>query len=544
MRMTGIILCCLAIVPGLHAQTTPKVVFTQSASAVAAYRFLEITAKIKDPGVGNPFTDASFTGDFAKAGSTQSTQVEGFCDSQDGTLFRIRFMPSSPGNYTYRLSLKIPSRTETYAGSFAANDEHLRGPIRVDPEHRWHFIWEGTGEHYYFYGDTAFWLMGWRDDRVINNNLERLHRLKINRVRVLIHGRANSFYSEPIMPGSNFTMFISPWLAEKPEDLYRPGYDFTRFDVAYWQRMERMLQAARDRDMIISLIFGLGDDPVHTQPYSEDERRYFHYAIARFAPFSNLTWDLGDDLDSFRDDKWAHETGTLLKQWDPYKHLATSHPIHDIHQDRASDWFGFTSLQDWNRSQHEYMLKQRQLQASTGRIIPQTNEEYGYEDHYPSWTPRPPGDSTEVLRRTAWDIAMAGAYQTAGETAKTGTNVWPDTGGGWFNGRGDDSMTLLVAYRHIYDFFTSFSWWTTEPHDELVNPGNYCLAAPGKIYAVYLPQGASVTVKLESGKYQAEWYSPLNGERIKLPDVEGSTWTSPAAPDNHDWAILLQRNER
>ena len=40
-------------------------------------------------------------------------------------------------------------------------------------------------------------------------------------------------------------------------------------------------------------------------------------------------------------------------------------------------------------------------QARTGRIIPQTNEEYGYEDHYPLWAPAPPGDSAETLRRTA-----------------------------------------------------------------------------------------------------------------------------------------------
>jgi hypothetical protein len=467
--------------------------------------------------------------------------VEGFCDSADGSVFRIRFMPSTPGSYSYHVSLKLGSRSEDFEGRFEATDEHLRGLIRVDPEHRWHFIWEGTKEHYYFYGDTAYWLMGWRDETTIVNNLERLHRLKINRMRVLIYGRANSYYSEPIMPGRNFTMFTSPWVAEKAEDLYFPGYDYSHFNVEHWQRMDRMLKAARDRDMIVSVIFGLGDDPVHPQAYNEDERRYFKYAVNRFAAFSNVTWDLGDDLDSFRDDKWAHETGTLLRQWDPYQHLATSHPVRDIHQDRASEWFCFTSIQDWNRAQHPYMLKQRKLQASTGRIIPQTNEEYGYEDHYPSWAPRPPADSTEVLRRTAWDIAMAGAYQTAGETAKTGTNVWPDTGGGWVNGRGDDSMTLLVSYQHLYDFFTSFPWWKVEPHDELVNEGNYCLAAPGEIYAIYLPNSGSVTVKLEPGKYHAQWFSAKNGLRIPLPDVEGPAWTSPSGPDANDWALLLQR---
>src|SRR5206468_6457070 len=55
--------------------------------------------------------------------------------------------------------------------------------------------------------------------------------------------------------------------------------------------------------------------------------------------------------------------------WDPYKHLATSHPTHKEPQDRASDWFGFTSIQDWSRSQHSLMLEQRQIQLKTGRII-------------------------------------------------------------------------------------------------------------------------------------------------------------------------------
>jgi len=123
------------------------------------------------------------------------------------------------------------------------------------------------------------------------------------------------------------------------------------------------------------------------------------------------------------------------------------------------------------------MLSERKEQEKLGRIIPQTNEEYGYED-YPMWSPAPPAESADTLRRTAWDIVMAGGYQTTGETAKRGTNVWPDTGGGWMNGRGDGSMTMLKGYGYMVDFFTGFDWWKTEPHDELVTEGDYCLAEP------------------------------------------------------------------
>ena len=43
------------------------------------------------------------------------------------------------------------------------------------------------------------------------------------------------------------------------------------------------------------------------------------------------------------------------------------------------------------------------------------------------------------------------------------TSVYPDTGGGWLNGRGDDSMKMLVGYGHIVDFFTSVRWWELDP---------------------------------------------------------------------------------
>ena len=109
------------------------------------------------------------------------------------------------------------------------------------------------------------------------------------------------------------------------------------------------------------------------------------------------------------------------------------------------------------------------------------------------------------------------------------------------NGRGDDTMTMLEGYAHMVDFFTSFDWWKTEPHDELVDGGNYCLAEPGKLYAVYLPHGGRVTVRLAAGRYTATWWRAASGEKISLPAVssDGSPWTSPSAPAGNDWALLL-----
>jgi hypothetical protein len=552
-RIVAALACLTASAIWLHGEDQAEIQFVQSAPEIAVYDFVEVTVTVKTPTVRNPFTDASLTGDFRQAGSEAPTLVEGFCDSTDGSTYRIRFMPSKSGTYTYRVIFKAGIAAQSYSGKFTASDEHRRGPLRIDPAYPWHFVWEGTNEHYFFNGTTAYYLMGWRDERTIEYCIDRLVRLKVNRMRVSVFGRDRFLFGERVMADDTspkdptWTIFLNPWPAQAPEDFYHPGFDYSRFNVSYWQKFERMLRYARERGMVISLVLDNGDGDVHPEAGGEDERRYYRYAVDRLTAFSNITWDLGDDLDAFRDEKWTHETGTLLEQWDPYHHLATSHPQNNVHQDRASSWFGFTSYQEWSRSQHTVMLESRKLQEKTGRIIPQTNEEYGYEDHYPMGV-APGSDSADVLRRTAWEIYMAGGYQTTGESTREGTNIWPDTGGGWINGRGDDTQTMLVGYGHIVEFFTSFEWWKTNPHDELVDQGDYCLANPGRIYAVYLPHAGKVTVKLEPGSYRGEWFNAFSGQRIPLAeDAIGPSWTSPEPPDDsswrngHDWALLLQR---
>jgi Protein of unknown function (DUF4038)/Putative collagen-binding domain of a collagenase len=366
---------------------------------------------------------------------------------------------------------------------------------------------------------------------------------------VILNGRpSKSLWGEPIVPGAGFQFALNPWPAQRPDDLCYPAFDYTRFNVSHWRKFERMLRHARDRDMVISVVLDWGDSTEHPAAGGEDEKRYYRYAVARLAPFANITWDLGDDISLFRTLAWSDRMGTYLHSLDHYHHLTTEHPVDNKHQHRTAEWFGFTSFQEWSRPQHAWMLRQREAQQRTGRIIPQTNEEYGYEEHYPKWAQNyPDGASADGMRRTAWEIYMAGCYQTTGETARRGTGYWPDTGGGWVNGRGDDTMGMLRGYAHIVEFFTSFHWWNTEPHDELVDGGAYCLADPGRVYAVYLPMGRKVKVKLLPETYAARWFNPRNGKIEALPKVKhggpagGTPWAAPEPADAGDWALLLTR---
>jgi hypothetical protein len=119
----------------LRAETPEPVVFTQSAPAIGVYDVIEVTAAVRAPSVRNPFLEGALTGDFEPAGSVPGTAIEGFCDSTNGSRYRIRFMPSKAGSYTFHVTLKVGQESRIYSGQFTATDEHWRGPLRIDPDY-------------------------------------------------------------------------------------------------------------------------------------------------------------------------------------------------------------------------------------------------------------------------------------------------------------------------------------------------------------------------------------------------------------------------
>ena len=189
---------------------------------------------------------------------------------------------------------------------------------------------------------------------------------------------------------------------------------------------------------------------------------------------------------------------------------------------------------------YQFMLKNRREQENTGRPIPQVNEEYGYEDHYPGrWGEgrKWPARSADNRRRLAWEMAMAGCYQTTGERAN-------EPGyGGWINGRGNAKMTMLKGYAHIRRFFERMEWWKLEPHPELVREGQaLCLAQPPGQYVFYLPKGGSIFPAVDAPRYKARWFNPRSGDFARVLDI-GSAFKNPIAiaPDKEDWVLLLEK---
>ncbi|MBA7669585.1 hypothetical protein ES703_77716 [subsurface metagenome] len=83
------------------------------------------------------------------------------------------------------------------------------------------------------------------------------------------------------------------------------------------------------------------------------------------------------------------------------------------------------------------------------------------------------------------------------------------------------------------------------PDDSLVSAG-WCLAKPGEIYAVYLPDGGTTNLNLVVGSYTVQWYNPRTGGKLQkgsVTKVAGPGMVSlgnPPAEGGKDWAILCK----
>ena len=544
-------LLLLALFP-IIALSAPR--FEQSARRVDCFDFVEVSLTLETPPGGNPFTEIVASGEFTPPGGA-AVRVSGFCDASDGRTFRWRFMPSKPGEHLFKVTCALPGgATQSHAGRFTAQQGRLAGPVRVDPEHPFHFVQEGSGRHWFWNATTTYQLLGW-DDVTIAQSVDRLAKLGVNRIRVALAARTldGKRWNEPLVNRTaKFAFKLEPWPAARPDNISDPAYDVTRFDLDHFRKAERLLRRCRERGIVVSLIFYLDGADQGVDPFGkacmggEDEQRYYRYTIARLAPFPNLMWDVANEYRLFRDDAWAEKMGALVKESDPYRHLTSTHGHGDF-RFRKSPWADFAMYQSWDEhGGYDFMLRNRREQAATGRSMPQVNEEYGYEDHYPyPWGEKRlwPSRIADNRRRLAWEMTMAGCYQTTGERANDGTGAGPDIGGGWVNGRGNDTMTMLVGYRRMMEFFTGIPWWTLEPRPDLAGVNTLVLAAPGQRYVAYLPKSGKASLQLARGSYRAKWFNPRTGAWTELPpsrlEAEG-TWSSPDAPDAGDWALLLE----
>ena len=120
-----------ALTPSMLPASPADVSFSQPAAQIARFDYVEISATVGAPDARNPFVDASLLGTLETADGSHHWAVEGFCDTADGSVFRIRFMAPLAGDYKYSVTYKQGSFTKSSSGTFRAVEAQKRGLLGV-----------------------------------------------------------------------------------------------------------------------------------------------------------------------------------------------------------------------------------------------------------------------------------------------------------------------------------------------------------------------------------------------------------------------------
>lgn len=512
----------------------------EAPQAVGRYDVAEFVLRLDRAPQGNPFTEVKLSGEFvAEPGS--ALRVQGFCDAQDGRLFRLRFCPDKAGaTYRYQLKLHWRGIDKQFDGELRCESSDRPGPVVVDPQHRKHFVHVGSGQPFYHLGFTAYHLLDpSNDDAQVDATIDYARRLGFNKIRFLLAGyprdldkrtsadpehgvadprQAPNYGSKPGQVNP-----LPAWLGDPHT------YDFTRFNVGYWQRVDRAVRRLRDAGLVATCIVTLEkqDLPAEYGRLTENEYRFYAYAVARLAAFDNVWWDLGNEHNEYRDAAWANAMGAFVKEQDSYHRLCSAHGYAEFRHG-ASAWADFIITQQYGdeKTVHDWVLRYANVAK------PYVNEEYGYEGQ----ADKPGhGQNADWVRRCHWSIALAGGYASYGD--------W--SGGVSYFYMGEPGPGRAASQlQHLRGFFEALPYSSMSPHDELCRTG-FCLARVPDLYVFYFPRGGRGEIELgpdAAGPLQARWYDPREGQWREGPVLSGTS-SRLHTPTSADWVLMVRRND-
>jgi hypothetical protein len=113
---------------------------------------------------------------------------------------------------------------------------------------------------------------------------------------------------------------------------------------------------------------------------------------------------------------------------------------------------------------------------------------------------------------------------------------------GYGIGFNEDARHWIQSARTFTDYFNIFE---CEPRNDLLSNRSedeaYCLAQPGRQYAVYFTDGGSVTLDMSgsSGPFNLRWLDIASSEWGKSTVITGGNTTELNAPSDGQWAVLI-----
>jgi hypothetical protein len=297
-----------------------------------------------------------------------------------------------------------------------------------------------------------------------------------------------------------------------------------------------------------------------------ERKLYLRELIARYGYLLALNWNLGEE--NTQTPQQQREMAAFIRNTDPYGHHIVNH-TYPNEQERVylpllgeQSVLTGVSLQNAYDATHERTVRWVLASERAGKPWVVANDEQGSsglgvppDPGFAGWSGldekgAPVRTLHDIRKYTLWGNLMAGG---AGVEYYFGY-VPPQSDLDLEDFRSRD-RTWDYA-RNALEFFRAqkVPFWDMAPADELVgNAGHdnsrYCLARPGQLYLVYLPDGGSADLDLSgvSGEFSVSWFDPRSGGPLKPGSVRslkgGSTSSLGAPPGSagEDWLAVVRR---
>lgn len=446
----------------------------------------------------NPFT-VNFSADITGPNGIK-LNLPGFYNGNK--IWKLRFSPTKEGTWTIttRSDESSLNNQRTKLLCIKNKNPKMHGGLLVDPKNKQHFIYE-DGTHWFPNGYEANWL--WALDEsdntlpTLNPFLDKLVNYRFNFVLINAYcydtrWRAGKTEAEDYGPPSTY-----PWGGNNKAP------DFTRYNLAYWQHYDAVIEALYKHGIVAHIYFKVYNKEVNWMKNSTpDDDMYFKWIIARYAAYPNMIWDLAKEANYEKSVEYKLDRLKFIRSTDPYKRMLTVHTdIATYDKGVYNNVIDFRSHQEQSNHLHATTLKQ--LAQNPWPVF---NVESGYEYGPKGRTDKTYNrvDSPEETVKFIWEVQMAGGY-----------NAYYYTYTAWDVMRTKETPPGYAYLKNFADFFTKTKYWLLKPADTLVSTG-YCLANTGKEYVIYQDKAIPFTLTLKgiSKPLKAKWYQPLTGKYI------------------------------
>ena len=391
---------------------------------------------------GNPFADYGIHARFSHPRET--IEVSGFYDG-DG-VYRLRFMPSYEGEYTYEVSGSFSEESFVgIQGSFAATAPSAgnHGPVRV--ANQFHLAYADGTPHYSF-GTTCYGFV-LQKEQTVERTFRELEKGYFNKLRFCVMPKHYDFsLHDPVAFPYEGTPMDASVLTRANFSDYNgaaPGnhWDFHRFNPAFFrlydQVIRRLMDMGLEADMIL---FHAYDRWGFSKMSMEENAFYLRYMAARYGAFRNVWWSLANEyelMEHLRAEDWER-LAAVLRENDPYHHLASIHNC-EVFYDYTKPWITHCSCQ--REDHHKTTEYTAELRERYGK--PVVWDEVGYEGDFPhcwgNFTP-------EELVRRGWEAILRGGYCGHGETFLSGDGVIWWAHGGKLKGKSAERFRFMRRF--------------------------------------------------------------------------------------------------